>query len=173
MYLDTEALGYETAVTWNATLRYRESLIKKLEKFAPIIVGDSGWKELLGKGYNIQNEMNYYNDLPAFYNVNKLNFNATSRQMKQGVNQRVFDVPACLSVAITDWTRQLENLMEPGKEIIAYKKADEIPGLVERLIQDNSMRRKVSQAGYKRVKTEHTYCHRLKQLVNIMKDRYQ
>ena len=172
-YSDVESLEYETAVTWHATLKYREALVKKLEKFRPIIVGDHGWKKILGKEFNIQSEMNYYQELPAFYNITKLNFNATSRQMKQGINQRIFDVPSCRGVVITDWTRQIENLMDPNKEIIAYKNADEIPELVGRLISDREMRLRVSEAGYRRVKMEHTYCHRLDKLVNIMKERYK
>jgi spore maturation protein CgeB len=65
--------------------------------------------------------LNYYRDLPAFYNVTQVSFNATSRQMKEGVNQRVFDVPACGGVVVTDWTHQLESLMEPAKSAAAYE----------------------------------------------------
>jgi spore maturation protein CgeB len=172
-YPDANALGYETAVTWYATLKYREKLVKKLKNFKPTVVGDSGWSEMLGNEFSIIREMNYYDDLPAFYNVNKLHFNATSRQMKQGVNQRIFDVPACKGVLITDWTRQLENLMEPDREIVAYKNADEIPDLVDKLIKDDPLRKSLGEDGYRRIKEEHTYSHRLEKLIDVMKDRYR
>lgn len=167
-----QAYGYETGVTWQATGWYRAALVKKLQSFEPLIAGDPGWREILGEGFRLHSELNYYNDLPALYNMTRFSFNATSRQMKNGVNQRVFDVPACQSVVITDWTHQLEDLMEPGREALAYRDGDEIPELVERAIKDQEFRQKIAEAGYRRVLSQHTYCHRLKKLINVMKSNY-
>jgi spore maturation protein CgeB len=163
------AFGYETGVTWQATGWYRLGLLERLKPFNPLIVGDPGWEEILGNGFQRHRELNYYNDLPAFYNVSQISFNATSRQMKEGVNQRVFDVPACRRVVVTDWTRQLEQVMEPGKEILAYRKGDDISELVNQALRDEDFRRKIAEAGYRRVLGEHTYCHRLEQMINVMK----
>ena len=170
---ESQAIGYETAVTWHATGRYRLALVKKLRCFKPLIVGDTGWREILDHDFRFHSELNYYTDLPAFYNITKVNFNATSLQMKQGVNQRVFDVTACRSMVITDTTRQLEALMEPGREIIAYRNADEIPELVNRALKDNIFRKNIIAAGYKRVLNEHTYRHRVNRLINVMKRNYK
>ena len=89
--------------------------------------------------------------------------------MKEGVNQRVFDVPACRGVVVTDWTRQLEQVMEPGKEVLAYRNGDDISELVNQALRDEDLRRKIAEAGYRRVLGEHTYCHRLEQMINVMK----
>jgi spore maturation protein CgeB len=89
--------------------------------------------------------------------------------MKEGVNQRVFDVPACRGVVVTDWTRQLEQVMEPGKEVLAYRNGDDISELVNQALRDEDFRRKIAEAGYRRVLGEHTYCHRLEQMIKVMK----
>jgi spore maturation protein CgeB len=117
--------------------------------------------------------LNYYNDLPAFYNVSQISFNATSRQMKEGVNQRVFDVPACRRVVVTDWTRQLEQVMEPGKEVLAYRNGDDISELVNQALRDEAFRKKIAEDGYRRVIKEHTYVHRLNRLIDVMKKHYK
>ncbi len=166
------ALDYETSVTWRATGGYRARLIKNLYRFAPLIVGDRGWNELLDNRFILHSELNYYSELPVLYNMTRINFNATSRQMKQGVNQRVFDVPACRRVLITDWTEQLEDLMEPGRDVIAYKDGDEIQDLLMRMTEDKEFYNNVAHDGYRRVLNEHTYCHRMERLVAIMKKNY-
>jgi spore maturation protein CgeB len=107
--------------------------------------------------------------LTDFYNVSKISFNATSRQMKNGVNQRVFDVPACRRVVVTDWTPQLEGLMEPGVEVLAYRTGDEVPEMVDRALKDGAFYGSVSEAGYRRVLAEHTYGHRLAEMIRIMR----
>ena len=169
---EARALAYETGVIWQATGQYRLARVKKLAPFQPLIVGDAGWKEILGEGFGLNEELNYYADLPSFYNVTKVSFNATSRQMKEGVNQRVFDVPACRGVIVTDRTRQLEDLMEPNKEIIAYREQAEIPEKVDHVLNDKHFRNKIAEAGYHRVLSEHTYCHRLKRLIHVMTRNY-
>jgi spore maturation protein CgeB len=167
-----QALGYETAVTWQATGSYRAHRVRMLEGFNPLVVGDRGWKELLGRGFQLHSELNYYGDLPCFYNMSRISFNATSRQMKNGVNQRVFDVPACGGVVVTDRTRQLEDLMEPGRDLLAYGNAEEIPDLVGRCLHDGRFHGKIAESGYRRVLDEHTYVKRAEKLVAAMRRDY-
>ncbi|MCF8067728.1 MAG: glycosyltransferase [Desulfobacterales bacterium] len=167
------AFGYEAGVIWAATGSYRLNLVKKLAPYNPLIIGDPGWKDILGDDFRLHKELNYYQDLTNFYNVSKITFNATSRQMKTGINQRVFDMPACRGVVLTDWTKQLENLMEPGKELLAYKHADEIHELVEQTLNDNLFYSSICRHGHNRVLNEHTYCHRLKQLIQVMVDSFK
>ncbi len=167
---EAQAFAYETAVTWYATGLYRFRLLRRLSGFGATIAGDPGWGPLVGgKGFSVRRELNYYADLPAFYSSSAVCFNGTSRQMKQGVNQRIFDVPATGRIVLTDWTEQLEELMEPGKEVLAYKSDGEIPGLLEKALSDKTLRTGISRAGYRRAINEHTYCKRIEHLVKTMR----
>lgn len=166
---EVQALAYETGVTWQATGLYRLSLVRRLHGFRATIAGDPGWEGLLGgNGFCLLRELNYYIDLPSFYRSSTICFNATSRQMKQGINQRVFDVPACGRVVLTDWTRQLQDLMEPGKEVLAYRTPEEVPALVERALGDKDFCDKIAEAGHRRVLSEHTYVRRVRRIVEVM-----
>lgn len=51
-------------------------------------------------------------------------------QMKGAVNQRVFDVPAAGAFVLTDWREQMDELFEPGKEIVCYREPGEVPELI-------------------------------------------
>ncbi|RJR15155.1 MAG: hypothetical protein C4581_12580, partial [Nitrospiraceae bacterium] len=126
-----EKMDLEAAVLWKATLLYRLSCLQMMKEFNLSIYGDSAWKELLRhQNYQLLPPLNYYKELPYLYNACRINFNATSRQMSEAVNQRVFDVPACGSFVLTDHQKSLEELFDIGKEMISYRHKDEIPGLV-------------------------------------------
>jgi spore maturation protein CgeB len=168
-----EKTVFEAAVLWKATLLYRLECIKMLGEFDLHIHGDCGWNSLLDqKNIKILPPLNYYRELPLLYNACKINFNATSRQMKEAVNQRVFDVPACGAFLLTDYQKSLDELFEVGREIIVYKERGEIPGLVKYYLDNPGKREAVAGKGMERVVKEHTYKHRLDVMINAMKARY-
>lgn len=168
-------LSYETMITWEATRQYRKSCIEGTLPFTPLIVGDKGWKSVfpgLGTDWRWHKELSYYDDLPQFYPLSEVNFNCTSQQMKGAVNQRVFDVPACGAFVLTDHRHQMENLLEPGKEIAYYDTPEDVPEHIQRWLDDTEGRQTIIAAARKRILAEHTYEHRLEKLFKAMKDMF-
>ncbi|MDD3050970.1 MAG: glycosyltransferase [Candidatus Cloacimonetes bacterium] len=171
---DTEQRAdFEAAVLWRATQIYRLSGIKKLGDFYPMIFGDPNWDRFLDNRYRIGREALYYEDLPTVYNKSALVFNMTSCQMKNSVNQRVFDVPACGSFLLTDYKKQLEEIFEIGKEIVTFNEIDEITELVKYYSKNSTEREKIAKAAYKKILNNETYEHRLTNMISIMKNRYK
>lgn len=167
-----QRLDFEAAAYWKATLHYRLSCIRALKEFHPVIYGDKHWGELLGSGYRLKSPVNYYKELPLAYNACKINFNATSLQMLEAVNQRVFDVPASGGFLITDHQDAIEDLFEVGKEVVTYKDTGEIQELVRFYLKHPEFRIKIANRGRERVLKEHTYKHRISEIIRIMKERY-
>jgi spore maturation protein CgeB len=93
--------------------------------------------------------------------------------MLGAVNQRVFDVPACGSFLLTDHQKAIEELFEVGKEIVTYKNVEEIPELVRFYLNNPDAREKIAMKGRERVLKEHTYKHRLRKIIEIMRARYK
>ncbi len=172
--LDEEAKTYfETTITWEATRIYRYKCVKEIVSFNPLIIGDKNWKKYFREKINYFPEVNYYEDLPYIYNLSTINFNTTSLQMKNAVNQRIFDVPACQSFILTDYRKQLEDLFEIGEEVICYNNTEEIKELIKKYLNDEKERGKIIKNAYKRVIKEHQYIHRVKQLITIAKKVYK
>ena len=169
-----QQLAYEAMITWEATLQYRLSCVRGILPFAPLIVGDKGWKELLRKGdrWQYHSELNYYDDLPRFYPCSSINFNCTSKQMKGAVNQRIFDVPATGAFLLTDYREQVENLFEPGREIVCYHSPEEAASLAGEYLARPDRRRAIAGAARERILREHTYDHRVRSLVERMRALY-
>ena len=166
-------LSFEALITWQSTLMYRLRQVRRLLPFSPLLAGDRGWFELLpASGWSYHEELNYYEDLPVFYPATRINFNCTSQQMKGAVNQRVFDVPACGGFLLTDYRRQLENLFEPGREVICYHEEGEIPELVRHYLSRDAERERIAAAARERILAGHTYDLRLASLVDTMRRIY-
>ncbi|WP_156925228.1 CgeB family protein [Nitratidesulfovibrio termitidis] len=165
-------LCYETMLTWEATRQYRAACVARALPFAPLIVGDKGWRKVFRttpEGWRLHPEINYYTELPAFYPLSEINFNCTSKQMKGAVNQRVFDVPATGSFVLTDWRDQIENLFEPGHEVVCYAEPEEADDLLRRYLDHPEERARVVAAARRRILAEHTYEHRLRSLLDHMR----
>ena len=127
---------------------------------------------MLGEKQAVFPPLDYYRELPVFYNRCRINLNATNLQMGEAVNQRVFDVPACGSFLLTDRQGALEELFEVGKEIIAFDDPGEIPELVRFYLDCPEARRRIAHRGRERVLARHTYRHRLQVILQTMKARY-
>ena len=164
-------LALESLITWEATRQYRLRCVQQILKFSPLIVGDSGWNDQIDpmSGWRHLPSLDYYEDLPRFYPMSKINFNCTSRQMIGAVNQRVFDVPACGGFVLTDHREQMEDLFDLESEVAIYRDPEEIPGLVRRYLKDDHHRKMISENARKRILAEHTYEIRLSKLISIMR----
>lgn len=167
-----DTANLEAAVLARATLLYRLACMEKLRPFDLRVYGDPGWHRLLGQGIRIGPPVDYYRTMPFLYNACRINFNATSLQMRSAVNQRVFDVPACGAFLLTDHQEALGEAFEIGVEVIAFEHEGEIPDRVRYYLKNPVMRQAVGERGRQRVLREHTYRHRLNSIVEQMKARY-
>ncbi len=168
-----EKMDFEAAVIWKATLHYRLGCMNELKNNELRIYGDKHWKSLLHNNADIYPSINYYKELPYLFNACKINFNATSLQMKEAVNQRVFNVPACSAFLLTDYQESLDELFDIGSEVVSYKDKEEIPELVKYYVNNLSARDSIVIKARSRVLNEHTYKHRLNSMIAFMKQRYK
>lgn len=164
---------FMAAVLWRSTQIHRFKGILKLKDFNPVISGDPNWDRLLPLGYRIIRERWYYDNLCDFYNQSKINFNMTSRQMKNAVNQRVFDVPAAGRFVLTDYKPQLEEIYDLKEEIVCFHDIEEIPDLIRYYLNHDNERQHKAIKAQEKVLAFHTYENRIHQMIKIMKKRYQ
>ncbi len=163
-------LDLEGLVTWWATKLYRLELVRSLAPLNPTVIGDKGWRDLLDPGsFKLHPSLDYYEQLPWFYPVCGINLNATSLQMKTGLNQRIFDVPACGAFLLTDYREQIEGLFEVGREVVCYRDPEEAFELADFYRKHDRERRAVAERGHLRILSEHTYRCRLGRLIEQMR----
>ncbi len=171
---EADRLNFEKIIIWESTRQYRLACVEKTLDFTPAIIGDKNWYQNFKEN---RHKFRYLGSVPYakiadFYTHTTISFNTTSMQMKNAVNQRIFDVPISNGFIITDWRSQMEELFDIGKEIIAYKDIDEIPDLIRYYLKNEADRNTIVEKGRKRILKEHTWDIRLQNIINIMSKRY-
>jgi spore maturation protein CgeB len=83
-------------------------------------------------------------------------------------NMRLYESTGVGTALITDQKLNLPDIFEPGREVLTYVSADDLVKQVTVLLKDEDRRQELATAGQKRTLSEHTYAHRMEELISIV-----
>jgi spore maturation protein CgeB len=83
-------------------------------------------------------------------------------------NMRLYEATGVGSLLVTDAKRNLGELFEVGREVIAYRDEDELVDAVEYYLAHEDERAAVAAAGQRRTLGEHTYAVRMRELADVL-----
>ncbi len=83
-------------------------------------------------------------------------------------NMRLYEATGVGTLLITDRKDNLGDLFEVGKEIVAYTSADEAVELVKHYLDHPQEAEAIARAGQARTLKEHTYRHRMEELLPLL-----
>ncbi len=83
-------------------------------------------------------------------------------------NMRLYEATGVGALLLTEAAPNLADLFEPGVEVVAYRDADDLVRQLRRYLADPDARREIAAAGQRRTLAEHTYAHRMRELVPIL-----
>jgi spore maturation protein CgeB len=100
----------------------------------------------------------------------RLSFNShTDIAVNSASNMRLFEATGVGSCLVTDWKANLSRLLEPDKEVVAYKSAGECVEKVKWLLAHPEASAAIAQAGQQRTLRDHTFAQRRVELDGIIK----
>lgn len=83
-------------------------------------------------------------------------------------NMRLFEATGVGTCLVTDLKDNLHELFEPDKEVVAYTCAEDCIEKVRYLLEHEDERAAIAKVGQQRTLREHTYYHRMQELVDIV-----
>ena len=83
-------------------------------------------------------------------------------------NMRLYEATGMGALLLTDAKRNLGELFEVGREVLAYRDEDELVRLATHFLEHEDERAEIAAAGQARTLAEHTYEHRMQELVEIL-----
>lgn len=83
-------------------------------------------------------------------------------------NMRLYEATGVGSLLITDHKDNLGELFEIGKEVVAYSSAEEAAELIRYYLAHPDQAQAIASAGQARTLREHTYLHRMEELMRIL-----
>ena len=97
-----------------------------------------------------------------------LNINSWFSKKKFGINQRVFDVPACGAFLLTDYVKEIETFFKPGIEIETYSSIEELVDKIHFYLKHDNVRDKIARKGYERAQRLPTWRDRARDLAKYI-----
>ncbi len=83
-------------------------------------------------------------------------------------NMRLYEATGVGTLLITDRKDNLDKLFKVGKEIVCYSSREEAADLINYYLAHSEEAEQIARAGQARTLSEHTYGHRMKELVPIL-----
>lgn len=83
-------------------------------------------------------------------------------------NMRLYEATGCGAMLLTDQKDNLSQLFEPGREVVSYSSAAEAAEKIRYYIENPNQAAAIARAGHERTLREHTYPHRMAELVDIL-----
>ena len=97
-----------------------------------------------------------------------LNIHTWHGKWTHGTNPRLFEAAGCGTAQAVDWKEELPELFDCKHDLLVYRSLDELKVQLEGFIQDTSRRSQAGQQAQTRAYAEHTYKHRMTQLVEML-----
>lgn len=112
------------------------------------------------------------------FNASKININLHSSTYHEGVNPygdfvnpRTFEIAACGCFQLVDYRFEMSELFNIGKEIICFKDLNDARVKIRYFLNNPDERAEIAARGMERVLKEHTYSHRMEQMLEFILER--
>jgi GT2 family glycosyltransferase/tetratricopeptide (TPR) repeat protein/2-polyprenyl-3-methyl-5-hydroxy-6-metoxy-1,4-benzoquinol methylase len=110
----------------------------------------------------------YFDEMSEKYSASKLIVN---QSVRDDVNMRVFEAMACGGLLLTNALPHngLSELFTEGQEYVAFQSPEEVREKLRYYLDHDDERRAIAEAGNARVLAEHTYHHRMEEVLRCVK----
>ncbi|MFD0678909.1 MULTISPECIES: CgeB family protein [unclassified Paenibacillus] len=127
----------------------------------------------LNKWMGAEETASYYNGTKIVINLHRATDDATFNYNSRLVgavspNPRTFEIAACGTLQLTDVRSDLARFYTPGVDIVTYSSAEELKHKIEHYLRHEDERREIALNALKRTMEEHTYAHRVAQMLRIV-----
>jgi len=137
------------------------------------VFGDHWTKAFMIRG---QKAPSYYKGKATGKTVNKIYMsskialNIHHPHSIEGLNTRTFDIPACGAFEIVDYKKSLAEHFEIDKEIVAFEDVNKLKSKIDFYLKNTALRKAISENGKKRVLNEHTWVHRVSDVITALRE---
>lgn len=117
-----------------------------------------------------------FTEISRIYSQTKIGFNFIASQTRhtEPLGMRFFEILSCGTMLLTSQAAA-ESLSILGfqdrKHLVLYKNIGEIFPLIKYYLRNDREREEIAENGYRLTVEKHTYTHRLREMLNIVKER--
>lgn len=121
-------------------------------------------------GVTIHGGANSLIEMPKILHLSRINLNMTSKPIISGLPLRIFDIMGCGGFVMSNYQYEIPEHFEIGVDLETYSSIDELIDKCSYYLTHDEERQKIAANGYRKVCENHTYYHRIAQMIqSIMK----
>ena len=168
-FSDLRLIFATTVLGFKVAKEQRCSCLLELVKKHPVsIYTNSNTHDLVKVDY--RGSVDYWTQMPKVFYGSKINLNFTIPNIKSGIPLRVWDVLGAGGFLITNYQPELENYFEPDEDLVIFESRQELAQKAAYYLKHEEQRRKIAENGYRKVKLNHSYSIRIKQMLQLLQE---
>jgi spore maturation protein CgeB len=152
----------------------REAVLDRLASVPGLglkIWGEGGWRRhsrsrLVAGAW--QRRSVYTEQFVAAARASKVNLNIIESTNYPGANMRFFELPCAGGLQLSSPCPEMAEEFRDGETIFYFRDAEELPGLIRKLLDDDARRERVAAAAHEKILAAHTYAHRARQILEVV-----
>lgn len=152
-----------------AMTRYRGDILLSLSRFGVNLYGNPEMRDLETRGIRYCGWVDNRRELPKVYNATKINIALSISSLKDALNISVFNILASSGFMITNTRSDLLRLFRKD-EVVCFEDKMDLIGKVDYYLKNPKEREEIALQGQRRVLKEHTFLHRMKEVLSVMGD---
>lgn len=111
----------------------------------------------------------YVERLAALYADAKIVINCAADQLRT-INMRLFEGMGCGALVVTDQVPGQERLFQDGEHCVVFEGVDDVLAKLEHCLAHLDQAQRIASAGYRHVMARHTYDHRARELLDVVRE---
>ena len=107
-------------------------------------------------------------EMPKILHLSKINLNMTSKPILSGLPLRIFDIMGCGGFVMSNYQYEIPEYFEIGVDLETYSSIEELIDKCSYYLSHEDQRAKIAANGYRKVCENHTYVHRIAQMIKAI-----
>ena len=107
-------------------------------------------------------------EMPMIFHASKINLNITMRSIQSGLSQRIWDVLGCGGFLLTNYQSEIPEYFTIGEDLECYENLADLKEKITFYLAHDDIRYEIAQNGLKKTREQHTYIHRVLQIMRIL-----
>lgn len=106
-------------------------------------------------------------EMPLIFNLSKINLNFTSKPIRTGIPQRIWDIMGAGGFVLTNYQSELAEYFDIGRELDTFADEKELLYKIDYYLSHEEQRKEIAANGYEKVRREHSLEQRLRLLLDM------
>ena len=143
--------------------------INKLEESAMDVFGldlYTGNRELRVEGVFNHGPIDHYATAPFVYDRAKINLNITLRSIHSGIPLRAFEIMGSGGFLLSNYQADFADCYADGEDYVSFGSKEDMLNKIEYYLSHEKERKEIAANGLRRTMEDHTYEHRVKEMLS-------